>query len=242
MLIFRSTLFNLAFVLNNTLWFVLALPGLLLPYGLFVQRISQPWARSNMWLFSKIVGVTVEVRGAEHFPTTGAIVASKHQSTWETMFLTASVPFPSYILKRELLFIPFFGFYLRKAKSVPINRGKGSAVLSDMNAAAKAAIVDGRQLIIFPEGTRRTVGAEPKYKYGIAHIYEQSAAPCVPVAHNAGMFWPKLGPRRPGHLILEVLPPIMPGLDRDMFFERLKTTIETATDRLVAEASQRSSK
>jgi 1-acyl-sn-glycerol-3-phosphate acyltransferase len=237
MLFLRSLLFNIAFVINNALWFVLSLPGLLLPYRMFLDYVAFPWARSNVSLFSRIIGVTVEVRGRENFPQYGAIVAAKHQSTWETFFLTASVPNPTYILKRELLFIPLFGFYLYKSKSVPINRGKGSAVLSDMNAAAKRAVDAGRQLMIFPEGTRRPAGAEPKYKYGIAHLYHETGAPCIPVAHNAGLFWPRRGfLKYPGRLIVEVMPAIPPGLDRDIFFARVKDTIESASTRLIEEA------
>jgi 1-acyl-sn-glycerol-3-phosphate acyltransferase len=239
MLLLRSTLFNIAFVINNALWFILALPALLLPYQRFIFRVAHPWARMNLWLFSRIIGVDVEIRGAEYLPTGGAILAAKHQSTWETLYLAAAVPGPTYILKRELKFIPLFGFYLTKVKSVPIDRSKGSSMLSDMNAAAASAVREGRQLIIFPEGTRRPVGAEPRYKYGTSHVYQQTGVPCVPVAHNAGMFWPRRGfIKRPGRLIVEFMPPIPAGLDRDIFFERLKDTIETATNRLVAESSK----
>jgi 1-acyl-sn-glycerol-3-phosphate acyltransferase len=236
MLVLRSLLFNIAFVFNNAVWFILSLPGLLLPYRAFMDYVAAPWARMNMWLFEKIIGVTVEIRGSEHLPREGALVAAKHQSSWETLYLSAAVPCPTYILKRELMFIPLFGFYLSKVKSVPINRGKGSAVLADMNRAARQAIAEGRQIIIFPEGTRRAIGAEPHYKYGVAHLYGELGAPCVPVAHNAGLFWPRRGfVKRPGRLIVEIMPPIPPGLDRDTFFNRVRDMIETASDRLVLE-------
>ncbi len=144
---------------------------------------------------------------------------------------------PSYILKRELLWIPLFGFYLRKVRCVPINRGKGSAVLAQMNMAAKRAVASGQQIIIFPEGTRRPVGAEPHYKYGVAHLYAETGAACVPIAHNAGMVWPRRGfIKRPGRVILEVLPSLPPGLPRDEFFETLRDRIEAASNRLIAEA------
>ncbi len=237
MLLARSILFNIAFVLNNTAWFVLSLPALLLPYRTFIDSVAHRWARSNMWLFSAIIGVDVEVRGAENLPRGGAIVAAKHQSAWETLFLSAALPGPTYILKRELMYVPLFGFYLWKVRSVPINRGKGSAVLAQMNAAARAAIGEGRQIVIFPEGTRRPVGAAPQYKYGVAHLYAETGAPCVPVAHNAGAFWPRRGfVKRPGRLIVEVMPPIPPGLDRDVFFARVRDEIETASNRLASEA------
>jgi 1-acyl-sn-glycerol-3-phosphate acyltransferase len=237
MIFLRSLLFGIIYALNNAIWFIFSLPGLLLPYPSFMAVITRPWARMNLWLFRTVIGVSVTVRGAEHLPAGGAIIAAKHQSAWETLFLAQAVPWPTYILKRELLFIPLFGFYLKKVRSVAINRGKGSAVLTEMNRAARAAVNEGRQLMIFPEGTRRPVGAEPQYKYGVAYLYAETGAPCVPVAHNAGLFWPRRGfLRYAGKLIVEILPPIPPGLDRDIFFERLKSDIESATNRLVDEA------
>jgi 1-acyl-sn-glycerol-3-phosphate acyltransferase len=240
MLFLRSLVFNIAFALNNLVWFVVSLPGLLLPYRSFIDRIAHPWARMNVWLFHSIIGVTLEVRGEENWPKGGALVAAKHQSAWETLYIAGQLSGPTYILKRELLFIPLFGFYLLKVRSVAIDRGKGSAVLAKMNEAAAAAIAAGQQLIIFPEGTRRAVGAEPHYKYGVAHLYAATGAACVPIAHNAGLFWPRRGfIKRPGRLIIEILPPIPPGLDRDIFFARVKETIETASNRLIDEARQR---
>jgi 1-acyl-sn-glycerol-3-phosphate acyltransferase len=239
MLFLRSLVFNVLFILNNAVWFILSLPMLLAPYRFFIDRVAHPWARSNLWLFYRVIGVTLDVRGQEHLPAqgTGALVAAKHQSAWETLFLAQAVDGPTYILKRELMFVPLFGFYLKKVRSVPINRGKGSAVLADMNSAAKEAIAQGRQLLIFPEGTRRAVGAEPHYKYGIAHLYRETGVACTPIAHNAGLFWPRRGfVKRPGHLIVEILPPIPAGLDRDTFFARVQHDIETATNRIVAEA------
>ena len=239
MLFIRSLLFIIGFVVLNTLWFVLSLPALLLPYSAFIRVIAHPWANSNMWLFGKIIGVTQEIRGLEHLPKGGYLVACKHQSAWETLALSALVPGPTYILKRELQWIPLFGLYLWKARSVAIDRGKGSAVLSRMNMAAKAAIDEGRQMLIFPEGTRRPVGAEPRYKYGVAHLYHETGATCIPMAHNAGVVWPRYGfIKYPGHIVLEILPPIPPGLTRDAFFERMKSDIEEATNRLVADTGR----
>jgi 1-acyl-sn-glycerol-3-phosphate acyltransferase len=224
MLVLRSLIFNIAFVINNILWFVLALPTL------------HPWCWSNLWLHAKICGVTMEFRGRENIPEGGCMVAAKHQSAWETMALAASFPEPRYILKRELMWVPFFGFYLMRTGQVPINRGKRIDAIAAMNKAAALAVAEGGQLLIFPEGTRRPVGAEPNYKLGVAHMYEAIGTTVVPVAINAGVFWPRRTfIKYPGTIVMEFLPPIPPGLPKDVFFERVKEAIETATNRLVAE-------
>jgi len=236
LIVLRSLAFNVVFVVNNVLWFVLALPGLLLPRKAFFLKVLHPWAWSNLKLHAWICGVRMEFRGRENIPEGGCIVASKHQSAWETLALAASFPEPRYILKRELMWVPLFGFYLKKAGQVPIDRGKRSAAIAGMNRAAELAVREGGQLLVFPEGTRRPIGASPAYKQGVAHLYEALRAPVVPVAINAGVFWPRRTfLKYPGTIVLEFLPPIPPGLPRDVFFERLRETIETATDRLVAE-------
>jgi 1-acyl-sn-glycerol-3-phosphate acyltransferase len=123
-----------------------------------------------------------------------------------------------------------------KGGMVPVDRGAGSQALTNMTARAKQEIRGGRQLIIFPEGTRRRPGAEPRYKFGVAHLYAEVGVPCVPVALNSGLFWPRRALLRlPGTIVVEFLPPIMPGLDKDVFLRRLQDDIETATARLLAE-------
>jgi 1-acyl-sn-glycerol-3-phosphate acyltransferase len=123
-----------------------------------------------------------------------------------------------------------------KGGMVPVDRGAGSQALIDMTARANKEIRSGRQLIIFPEGTRRAPGAEPRYKFGVAHLYADVGVPCVPVALNSGLFWPRRALLRlPGTIVVEFLPAILPGLDKDVFARRLQADIETATARLVAE-------
>jgi len=130
-----------------------------------------------------------------------------------------------------------FGWLTIKGRMVPVDRKKGSQALIAMTERARVELSDGRQLIIFPEGTRRPAGAEPRYKYGVAHLYAAEGVPCLPVALNSGVFWPRRSLRlRPGTVVVEILDPIMPGLDKDVFFARLQETIETATARLIAEA------
>jgi 1-acyl-sn-glycerol-3-phosphate acyltransferase len=236
MLFLRSLLFTIVFIINNILWFVLALPMLVLPRKVIFLKVLHPWCWSNLWLHSWICGVKMEFRGRENIPEGACIAASKHQSAWETMALAASFPEPRYILKRELMWVPFFGFYLLRTGQVAVNRGKKSDAIASMNRAAQLAMKEGGQLLIFPEGTRRPVDAEPAYKMGVAHMYDTLKVPVVPVAINAGVFWPRRTFfKYPGTIIMEFLPVIPPGLPKDVFFARLQETIESATNRLVAE-------
>jgi 1-acyl-sn-glycerol-3-phosphate acyltransferase len=143
---------------------------------------------------------------------------------------------PAYILKRELMWIPLFGWYTRKAGLIPVNREAGLAALSRMTARARQELARARQVVIFPEGTRRPPGAEPVYKPGIAYLYSKADVACVPLALNSGLFWPRRSLRRiPGTILVEALEPIAPGLDRKIFAERLESVLEEATARLIAE-------
>jgi 1-acyl-sn-glycerol-3-phosphate acyltransferase len=236
MIFLRSLVFNIVFVANNILWFVCCLPTLLLPRKTFFLWVLHPWCWSNLYLARLICGVKIDIRGRENVPPGGCMVAAKHQSAWETMALAACMPEPRYILKRELMWVPFFGFYLAKTGQVAINRGKRADAIAAMNKAAELAVREGGQLLIFPEGTRRPVGAPPSYKMGVAHMYDAIGTPVVPVAINAGVFWPRRGFRKlPGTAVMEFLPPIQPGLPKDEFLRLLQERIETATNRLVAE-------
>jgi 1-acyl-sn-glycerol-3-phosphate acyltransferase len=142
-----------------------------------------------------------------------------------------------FIVKRELEWIPIFGWLMIKGRMVPVDRSAGSQALVAMTERARTELADNRQLIIFPEGTRRPAGAEPRYKYGVAHLYAAGGVPCVPIALNSGLFWPRRSILRlPGTVLVEVLDPIPPGLDRDVFFKRLQQGLETATTGLIEEA------
>jgi 1-acyl-sn-glycerol-3-phosphate acyltransferase len=235
----RSLIFNIVFVINNIIWFVMCLPGLLLPRERIFLWVLHPWCWSNLYLHSWICGVRMEFRGRENIPAGGLMVAAKHQSAWETLALAASFPAPRYILKRELMWVPLFGFYLKRTGQVPINRGKRIDAIAAMNKAASLAVAEGGQLLIFPEGTRRPVDAEPAYKQGVAHMYETLGVPVVPVAINAGVFWPRRTfIKFPGTIVMEFLPSIPPGLPRETFLPLLQENIETATNRLVAEGKK----
>jgi 1-acyl-sn-glycerol-3-phosphate acyltransferase len=231
----RSLVFNIVFYIHLVGWILIAIPTFLMPrWG--ILTIAKYWGRSSTWLMTLICGIRVEFRGTEKIPAGPLILASKHQSLWETIALLRWLDEPLYILKRELKWLPFFGWYLSKAEMIGVDRGAGGRALLDMSRQARDQVRRGRQLIIFPEGTRRPVGAEPRYKQGVAHIYAECGVPCVPVALNAGLFWPRRTfLRYPGTLVVEFLDVIPPGLPREVFLERLAETIETATNRLVAD-------
>jgi 1-acyl-sn-glycerol-3-phosphate acyltransferase len=176
------------------------------------------------------------ISGAGEDPTRGATGRPKHQSTWETFALLWLFSDPAFILKRELQWIPLFGWYAWKARMIPVDRGKGSQALAAMTERARAALAEGRQIVIFPEGTRRAPGAEPSYKFGAAHLYGETGVTCLPIALNSGLFWPRRSfLRYPGTIVVEILDPIVPGLDKTEFAKRLQHDIESTTARLVAE-------
>ncbi|MBL8572502.1 MAG: 1-acyl-sn-glycerol-3-phosphate acyltransferase [Hyphomicrobiaceae bacterium] len=237
MLILRSLAFNVAFYINILLWMVLCLPGFLLPTRMLL-RVVHMWSASNHWLLEHIAGVKMELRGAEKLPKDGCIIASKHQSAWETVSVFNLFPFPAFILKRELMWIPMFGWYAWRLNMIPVDRGRGSAALKQMAARAAEEIVHNRQILIYPEGTRRPAGAPPEYKYGVAKLYADLGARVVPVALNSGIYWPRRTfIKYPGTIVMEFLDPIEPGLDTRAFLAELQGRIEAASDRLIEEAA-----
>jgi 1-acyl-sn-glycerol-3-phosphate acyltransferase len=236
-LLARSVLFNALFYTNLFVHMIVALPTLILPYPV-LRAFIRSYGRTSLWLLRMVCGTAVEWRGLHNIPPQACIVACKHQSVWETFALYAVLPDPIYILKRELMWIPLFGWYAWKARLIPVDRDAGLAALSRMTARAQQELQQRRcQLVIFPEGTRRPPGAEPAYKPGVAFLYSKAGVPCVPMVLNSGLFWPRRTlRRRPGTIVVEALEPIPPGLDRKVFFPRLQEAIETAAARLVAEA------
>ncbi len=236
MIFLRSSLFQICFYGVTLALMIAGSPVLILPrkYGWWIVPF---WSRCCLFLLRVIVGLKMEVRGRENIPSGGYIVASKHQSAWETFALIPEFPDPTYILKRELRWIPIFGWYTAKFRQIPINRGKRSAALAALQVSTKEAIAEGRQILMFPEGTRRPVGGEPKYKYGIAHLYRDLKCPVLPVALNAGVYWPRASWMvYPGTVIVEILPPIEPGLKPQVFHDTMTDAIETASNRLCEEA------
>jgi len=237
-IIARAVVFNILFYLNLAVHLLAVMPTLIMPRGAIVSAVRF-WARTNVWLLRVMCGITAEFRGAEKIPPGALLVASKHQSLWETFALVLLFADPAFILKRELMWIPLFGWYSWKAGMIPVNRGKRSQALAEMTVCARQELRRDRQIIIFPEGTRRAPGAAPSYKFGVVHLYAETGVPCLPVALNSGLFWPRRSFRRyPGTIVVEVLDPIAPGLSRAEFSQALQHAIETATARLLAEGER----
>ncbi len=235
MLLLRSILFQTYWWGISAVMTISHVPLFLAPRKWTVHQIKM-WGRVSLWGLRNIVGLDVEVRGREHIPQGGALIASKHQTMWETIALFNLNPDPAIIFKRELTYVPFYGWYAMKAGMILIDRSTKATAMRRMIRRGQECIDQNRQIVVFPEGTRRPVGAEPDYKSGIYGLYGQLNVPCVPVAHNSGLYWPRRGYTwRPGKVIIEFLPPIAPGLKRQEFMDTLQNTIEAATDRLVAE-------
>jgi 1-acyl-sn-glycerol-3-phosphate acyltransferase len=235
----RSVLFNVAVYANFLIQALLYAPLLLLPERFF-WPFGRFWARSTLWLHRAIIGSGEEVRGLENIPAGGFIVASKHQSAWETLRLVDLFHRPSFILKRELLWLPLFGWYMWKTGMIPVARGKGAAAVEAMTARARRAVAEGRQIIIFPEGTRRAPLAPPAYRRGVTRLYGELGVACLPVALNSGLFWPRRSfSHRRGTIVLACLEPIPPGRSPEAFAGELQAKIETATADLIAESIER---
>ena len=232
----RSLVYNVLFYVMLVFWNIVAIPTFLMPRRAFMA-VAKTWARSSVWLMRVVCNTRLEVRGLEKIPDGPLIVASKHQSMWETFALMQFFDAPLFIYKRELAWIPFFGWYLMKSGMIGVDRSGGMRSLMDMARRAPKEIRSGRQLIIFPEGTRTPVGAPPDYMTGVGQIYASSGVPCLPVALNSGLFWPRRTfMRYPGTLVVEFLDPLPAGLTRKEFIVRIATVIEAATNRLVEDA------
>lgn len=229
----RSIAFNLSLYVTALAIGLAATPALLLPRGAAVWVIGN-LSRLVIWLLKVTAGTRYEIRGT--LPTGPALIASKHQSMWDTIIFTAILNDPAMVLKAELLWIPYYGWFSKKAKMIAIDRGAGASAIRRLRAQGKAALAANRQIVIFPEGTRAAPGAKLDYKPGVAALYRQLGVPCIPAAVNSGLYWPRRRfLRKPGVIVLEFLDPITPGLDRQTFMAELETRIETATARLLAE-------
>jgi 1-acyl-sn-glycerol-3-phosphate acyltransferase len=230
----RSLVFNILFYLVFLSCAIVALPTFAMPRGAML-RVASWWAQSTIFLMRVICNIKVEFRGVEKIPRGPLIVASKHQSMWETISLLRFFEAPFFAVKRELLFIPLFGLFLIKTRMIAIDRSAGGRALIRMARRAAEEVRGGRQFVIFPEGTRKAVGAPPQYKGGLGLIYVDCGVPCLPVALNSGLFWPRRTfMRYPGTLVVEFLDPLPPGLPRDQFLDHVQAVIEAATNRIVA--------
>jgi len=239
LLFLRSALFLVWFLAVSLLLNVGCLPFLLLPRKASVWG-GNKWARLVLFGLKHIAGIDVAVHGQVD-ASRGALIAAKHFSIWETIAVLALMRDPAVVLKRELLWVPLYGWYCWKMGMIPIDRSSGAKAIRRMHAAAKRAVEAGRPLVIFPEGTRKKLGAAPDYKPGVAALYAQLGVPCTPMAHNSAVFWAGWFWRRPGTIVVEYLEPIPPSLPRREFMATLEARIEDATQRLVADSRREGS-
>jgi 1-acyl-sn-glycerol-3-phosphate acyltransferase len=234
----RSLLF-VAWLYLSILVFAVGLsPALVLPHR-YAMGVIRLWSRSVRFGLRWIVGIHVEVRGLEHRPTGPALIAGKHQGMLDVIAPFSVLDDPCFIMKKELLPLPFFGWFAWKTRMIAVDRSAHSKALKDMVRQARVRFAEGRQILIFPEGTRMPVGAEPDYKPGIAALYRDLDAPCVPMATNSGVHWPAHGFRRyPGTVVFEFLPAIPAGLKRAEFMAELEARLEAASTALVVNPPQ----
>jgi len=191
------------------------------------------WGRGVIRLLA-VAGIRVELRGREHIPTGPALVAPKHQCMLDVFAQFTWLPASVFVMKKELNWIPWFGWYAAKVGTIDIDRGAGASALKQMVREAKALFARGRQVVIFPEGHRGEPGIAGEYKPGVAALYRELAVPVHPVATNSGVHWPAHGLiRRPGTIVFEYLEPIPPGLKRAEFMRMLEARIETASNKLL---------
>lgn len=206
----RSLAFWIVFPVSIVVFAVL----LLLCFPFSLQRrwsLLQVWVRFILWWLAVTCKLTHEIRGTENIPDQPAIVFAKHQSTWETIALQQFFPLQVWVAKRELMWIPFFGWGLALMKCIAIKRGSGRAAVKQLVTQGKARLAEGIWIVIFPEGTRIPAGQKGRYRIGGAVLAEHSGHPIVPVAHNAGEYWPRRSfIKYPGVIQVRIGAPISP--------------------------------
>lgn len=236
MTVLRSLAFNLLFVMGTVAGLISLLWTVVAPWRVLLGLVRR-YLASVAWLERHLLGLDWRVVGRDHVPDGPFLLAAKHQSTWETLKIHLLFPEAAIVLKRELMWLPLWGWYAAKAGMIPIDRGGRAKALSGMVRAARQRLAEGRPVVIFPQGTRTAPGTHQPYHVGVAALYRELGVPVVPMAVNSGVFWGRRAFRkRPGTITVEFLPPIPPGLDRKTFLRRLETELEAATDRLVVAA------
>ncbi len=234
MIALRSVLFVALFYLWSAAVAILCTPLLLGPPGPMLCMF-RTWSRGIAFLLA-ICGIRVEVRGRQHVPTGAALVAPKHHCMLDVFAQFSVLPASSFVMKQELMMIPWFGWYAARVRSIVIKREEQATALKKLVREARERFAEGRQVVIFPEGTRTAPGQPGDYKPGIAALYREIDVPVHPVATNSGVHWPAHGfVRQPGVIVFEYLEPIPPGLKRAEFMRLLRERIETASERLLGE-------
>lgn len=230
MRLLRALLFNAAFFMLTGLMSVVCLPVLLLPPRC-TMVLARLWARTSLLLLRRIVGLDWRLSGGEHLPAGGpALIVAKHQSAFDTLVWLLLLPDATYVLKRELLHIPLYGWFVRRARMIAVDRKAGARAMRGLIRDGQAALAAGRQIVIFPEGTRTAPGTETAYQPGVAALYARAGVPAVPVATNSGRFWGRRAIlKRPGTITVAVQAPIPPGQTREAFLATLRARIEPAS-------------
>lgn len=235
MILLRSLLFIAAFYLMSVLTCLIMIP-LLFTHRRPLARALRIWGGAVTWLLKVIVDVRVEVRGVEHRPTGPALIAAKHQGMFDIFGQLPVLPDACFILKKELMLIPFFGWYAGKDDMIVVDRDGHSTALKKLVRDARDRMKEDRQLVIFPEGTRSSPGEPTEYKPGVAALYRELDLPCSLLALNTGVHWPRKGFKLyPGTIVFEYLPPIPAGLKRAEFMREMQTRIDAASNALLAE-------
>ena len=238
MIAVRSFVYQVVFHLWTAIVAIFGLPALILPKPV-IWALSPFWSVVSFSILRRITGLSYRLEGTDNIAAQPVIYASKHQSAWDTMIYPHVLKNPIVVLKKELLSIPFYGWYLRKYGSISIDRSGGAKALRAMVQEARETLESGRPIVVFPEGTRTAPGERVKYQSGVAALYRELGVPVVPVALNSGLFWRRRSYiRRPGTIVLRFLPAIPPGLDRKDFMARLETEIEEAQAELVGNQAE----
>lgn len=235
----RSILFYLSWMLATGIWAILIILMIILPYRLR-HRIATGWGDTTVWLLRFICGIRWQVEGAENLPAVPAIFAMNHQSTWETVFGPLLCRDQVWVLKRELLWIPFFGWAMALLRPIAINRSKRKQAMQQIIEQGQKRINDGFSIVMFPEGHRFPPDAPILFKHGATRLAESLNIPIVPIAHNAGQFWPRRGWMHPGTIHVIIGPPIYPnGEDTAALNQRAEDWVRGQRDRIVQAEKQR---
>lgn len=238
MIYVRSILFNIYFVIASAVVITCCSP-FLMGSRYWAHTGGRLWWWVTVWGARHIVGIDYKIIGQEHLPKSPYIIACKHQSAWETIALGPLFPNATVVIKKELLKVPIMNLYFWRLNSIALDRRDGLSALKKLVARAKQEVAKGRDIFIFPEGTRTIPGEEPPYQPGITALYQQLNVPVVPVALNAGMFWGRRSfLKYPGTIVLEILPAIQPGLERKTFLATLQTIINTRSQQLALECER----
>jgi 1-acyl-sn-glycerol-3-phosphate acyltransferase len=233
MIALRSLVFVALFYLWSAVLAILMIPFFVLPRR-FTLAGFKFWSRGVVALLGAICGIRVELRGREHIPHGRALVAAKHQTMFDVFAQFAWLDDSSFVMRKELMRIPFFGWYAAKAGMIVVDREGGAAALRKLVKDAKDRLKDPRQVLIFPEGTRGEPGTTGQYQPGVAGLYRDLGLVTYPVATNSGAHWPAHGfIRKPGTIVFEYLEPIPAGLKRGEFMRVLEERIETASTALL---------